>query len=305
MADQTLPSWREGNTRDSILAFLREVDEIPPPDRVAVFDNDGTMWCERPNYTQLEFLLGQLNAAITEDPSLAEKEEFRAIVERDQEKLDAMGLERIALALVDLHAGLTPQEYDGRVRAFFDEFRHPDRGVPLRQQRYQPMFELMEELRDRGFGFYIVTGGGAEFVRVIGGDFYDVAPEGVVGSQIDYELVRNDDGTVHLVRSATTVGVEVNEGPTKPPHIQRILGRRPCVAGGNSAGDAEMLQYAQSYDGPSLALLVDHDDPDREYAYESTAGTFESSESILDTAARLGWVVASIKNDWATVFVDS
>ena len=164
------------------------------------------------------------------------------------------------------------------------------------------MLELMDELRRRGFDFYIVSAGGAEFVRVIGEDFYGVKPEGVVGSQIDYELGRTDDGKTQLYRTNKLVASGPNEGPGKPPNIQRILGRAPSVAGGNSAGDAEMLEYAMAYDGPSLALLVNHDDGQREYSYESVAGTFASDESITDTAARLGWTVISIKDDWDTVF---
>ena len=305
MTDAVLPSWREGTTRRALLDFFDRVDEIPPADRVAVFDNDGTLWCEKPNYTQLEFLIVELKAAIEADPTLADKEEFRAIVDGDRAALAELGLERVVFALVDLHTGLTPEEFSARVASFFAEARHPDRGVAYRRQRYQPMLELMDELRSRGFDCYIVSGGGAEFVRVIGEDFYGVKPEGVVGSQIAYELVRNHDGSTHLLRTGDIVGSGPNEGPAKPPNIMRILGRRPVVAGGNSAGDAEMLEYAQSYDGPSLALLVDHDDADREYAYESKAGTFETEETILRTAGRLGWVVASIRDDWDTVFADT
>ena len=305
MSDRLLPSWREGATRSAILAFLDRVEEIPLDERVAVFDNDGTMWCEKPDYPQLEFLLGELKAAVAADPSLGDKPEFHATLSGDRAALGELGLERVAFALVDLHTGLTPEEFNARVARFFAEARHPDRGVPYRQQRYQPMLELMEELRSRGFDFYIVSAGGAEFVRVISDDFYGVKPEGAVGSQIDYEIDRLDDGTLRLVRTGKLVASGPNEGPGKPPNIQRILGRRPVVAGGNSAGDAEMLEFAMSYDGPSLALLVDHDDAEREYAYESKAGTFETDETILETAARLGWIVASIKNDWATVFADS
>lgn len=305
MSDRLLPSWRDGATRSAIVSFLDRVDEIPPSERVAVFDNDGTMWCEKPQYTQLEFMLAELASAVDADDSLGEKPEFRALLNRDQDALAEMGLERVIFALVDLHTGLTPEEFDERVTGFFENARHPDRGVAYRAQRYQPMLELMDELRARGFDFYIVTGGGSEFVRVIAEEFYGVKPEGVVGSQVAYEIDRLDDGSLRLVRTGDVVTGGVNEGATKPTNIQRILGRRPVVAGGNSAGDAEMLQYAQSYDGPSLALLVDHDDAEREYAYESKAGTFETDESILETADRLGWVVASIKNDWSTVFVDA
>jgi hypothetical protein len=167
------------------------------------------------------------------------------------------------------------------------------------------MLELMDELRSRGFDFYVVSAGGAEFVRVIGEDFYGVKPEGVVGSQIDYEFSRDEAGNAQLLRTNHLVASGPNEGAGKPPNIQRILGRHPSVAGGNSAGDAEMLEYAMAYDGPSLALLVNHDDGEREYAYESVAGSFAADESITDTAARLGWTVASIKNDWSTVYASS
>lgn len=305
MTDEVLPSWREGATRAAIVGFLDQVDQIPPADRVAVFDNDGTMWCEKPNYPQFEFMLGEMRGAIAADAALADQTEFRALLSGDRDALAEMGLERVAMALVDLHRGLTPEAFNERVAAFFAEARHPDRGVPYRQQRYQPMLELMDVLRARGFDVYIVTGGGAEFVRVIGEEFYGVKPEGVVGSQIAYEIDRDADGALRLVRTGNIVASGVNEGIGKPSNIQRILGRRPVVAGGNSVGDAEMLEFAQSYDGPSLALLVDHDDAEREYAYESKAGSFDTEESVLALAARLGWVVASIKNDWATVFADA
>jgi len=305
MTDELLPSWREGATRTAIVDVLGQVDEIPPAERVAVFDNDGTMWCEKPNYPQLEFMLGEMREAIAADAALADQAEFRALLSGDRDALSEMGLERVAMALVDLHRGLTPEAFNERVAAFFAEARHPERGVPYRQQRYQPMLELTNELRARGFDVYIVTGGGAEFVRVIGEEFYGVKPEGVVGSQIAYDIDRDPDGALRLVRTGNIVASGVNEGVDKPSNIQRILGRRPVVAGGNSAGDAEMLEFAQSYDGPSLALLVDHDDAEREYAYESKAGSFDTEESVLAMADRLGWLVASIKNDWATVFADA
>ncbi|MGI9612139.1 MAG: HAD family hydrolase [Acidimicrobiales bacterium] len=304
MTEPILPSWRDGATRASITAFLDQVDDIPPAERVAVFDNDGTMWCEKPNYTQLEFFLLELRQAANDDPAIGDRPEYKAILDRDLPTLQTMGLERIAVALLDLFVGLRPEDFDAKVAAFFAEQTHPDRGVPYRQQRYQPMLELMDELRSRGFDFYIVSGGGAEFVRVIGQDFYGVSPEGIVGSQIDYDVTRDENGAIGLLRTNRLVASGPNEGPTKVPNIHRVLGRRPVVAGGNSAGDAEMLEYATTYAGPSLALLVDHDDSDREYAYESKAGTFESEETILETAAKQNWTVVSMKDDWSTVFPD-
>ena len=303
MIDSVLPSWRAGLTRTAIVDFLDRVDVIPPTERVAVFDNDGTLWCEKPQYPQLVFMVGELRRAVEAEPSLGDREEYRAILSGDREALAGLGLERVVFSLVDLHRGWTPEEFSARVAEFFADYRHPDRGVPVRGLRYQPMLELIDELRGRGFDVYLVTAGGAEFVRVVSQDFYGVKPEGVVGSQIDYELAREESGALRLRRTSSVIG-GTNEGPVKPGSLQRLLGRRPVVAAGNSAGDSEMLEYAQTYDGPSLALLVDHDDPVREYAYESRAETFETSETILETAARLGWVVASIKNDWATVFTE-
>lgn len=299
-----LPSWRDGKTRTSILEFLDQVEDIPPEDRVAVFDNDGTMWAEKPNYTQVAFWLLEMQVAIAADPSLADRPEFRAVLDHDMEKIHEMGLEGLATAFLDLFAELTPEEFDAKVATFFAEQQHP-RGVPYRQQRYQPMLELMEELRSRGFDFYIVSGGGAEFVRVISRDFYGVSPEGVVGSQIDYDFTRGEDGKPRLLRTNHVVHSGPNEGVAKVSNIHRVLGRRPVVAGGNSAGDTAMLEYATTYDGPSLAILIDHDDAEREYAYESVAGTFDSDENIVDTGARLGWTVVSIRDDWTTVFSDS
>ncbi len=299
-----LPSWRDGAARSAIVEFLGRVEEIPPAERVAVFDNDGTLLCEKPNYVQLEFMLVELRRAVAADASLAGREEFRALIDRDREALAALGIERIAGALVALLAGLTPEEFDARVAAFIAEARHPERGVPYRRMRYQPMLELIAELRSRSFDVYLSTGGGTEFVRAIAPGFYAVSPEGVVGSQIDYDVARAADGSVRVVRTERLLGPP-NEGAAKPRNIQRILGRRPVLAAGNSAGDAEMLDYARSYAGPSLALLVSHDDADREYAYASEAATFASDESILDTAARSGWTVASVGDDWATVFVPS
>ena len=299
-----LPSWREGPTRSSILAFLDRSDTIPPVQRVAVFDNDGTLMCEKPTYAQLEFMLAELRRAIAADPSLADRDEFHALITGDRGAQAELGLERIAGALVSLFDGLTPEAFDARASRFFAGARHPERGVPFRRMRYQPMLELIDELRSRDFDVYVVTGGGAEFVRTISQDFYGVKPEGVVGSQIDYELDRDAGGSIRLLRTGRLVGAGPNEGPAKPPNIQRILGRHPVVAGGNSAGDAEMLDYATSTDGPSLALLVHHDDADREYAYASEAATFATDESILETAARSGWTVASMRDDWSTVFAD-
>ena len=250
----------------------------------------------------VEFLLTELRAAVADEPSLAARPEYRAALDWDRPAIARLGPVNVVLALIELHAGITPEDFEARVRAFFREARHPGRGVPLSQMRYRPMLELIAELRARDFDVYLATGSGLEFTRVVSLDYFGVKPEGVVGSQVGYEFVR-EDGAPVLRRTKEIFG-DPNEGAAKITNIQRLLGRRPMLAAGNSAGDTEMLEYAQAYDGPSLALLVDHDDAQREYEYASVAGTFATPEPITATAASKGWTVVSMQRDWDTVFAD-
>jgi phosphoserine phosphatase len=297
---QILPSWRAGATRSALLSFLDAAGELPVEQRVAVFDNDGTLWSEKPHYTQMYFFMYELKAAVASQPQLGEREEYRAILQQDMAALGEMGLQRVAAALLELFESMEPSEFDDRVREFFANSSHPDRGVSFERLRYSPMLELIDELRTRQFSVYLVTGGGTEFVRAISAQFYGVAPEGVVGSEMVYSFVR-DGAKVTLSRTAQILGA-ANEGETKVSNIQRQLGRQPIFAAGNSPGDTEMLEYAVSFDGPSLGLLIDHDDADREYSYESIAATFDSDEPLSETARRLGWTTVSMKNDWSEVF---
>ncbi len=303
MTTDPLPSWNAGPTKDALLGFLSASADVPVEDRVAVFDNDGTLWCEKPSYVQLEFMLAELARAVAADPSLGEREEYRALIEHDTAAQAELGLERIALALVELYAGIGPAEFDDRVRTFFAIAMHRDRAVPYRATRYVPMLELVDALRAREFDVFLVTGGGTEFVRAISGDFYDVSPDDVVGTLVTYRFDRSDDGRPHLVRGAELDGTAANEGEAKVANIQRHLGRRPILAAGNTAGDREMLEYALASDGPSLALLVDHDDAEREYAYIAQAGTIDFDGDVVEFGRSLGWTIASIRDDWATVFV--
>jgi phosphoglycolate phosphatase-like HAD superfamily hydrolase len=296
-----LPSWNDGPTRTALLSFVDAADALPIEERVAVFDNDGTLWCEKPNYPQLLFMLDELGRAATADPTLASREEYRALIDRDVDAQAAIGLERIAFALLELCAGIGPEEFNDRVVAFFEQHRHPDRGVAYIDMRYQPMLELLDELRAHHFDVFIVTGGGAEFVRAISRSFYLVSPDAVVGSLVGYDFVRDEAGRPTMLRTTDLFG-EVNEGAPKVTNIQLQLGRRPIFAAGNSPGDAEMLEYAVAVSGPSMALLVEHDDAEREYAYEGRAGSFETEGSFSDDAAQLGITVTSMRRDWATVF---
>jgi phosphoserine phosphatase len=295
-----LQSWNPGPTRSALLTFLEAARDLPPERRVAVLDNDGTLWCERPRYIQLDFFLHELRRAQSERPELAERAEYRALLHQDRAAITALGLSRIALALAELFAGLTPEEYDTRAREFVTTQIQPERNIPYTGMVYQPMLELLDALRAHGFAAFIVTGGGTEFVRAISRQLYRVDPEGVVGTAVTYELQRRDGRPV-LVRTTELDG-DPNEGPAKISNIQRHLGRRPIFAAGNSAGDRDMLEYVTAAEGPSLALLVDHDDAEREYAYASKPASFTEDEPIRQVARRLDWTVASIARDWTQVF---
>ncbi len=296
-----LPSWNPGPTRDRIIGFLDEAAQVPVSDRVAYFDNDGTLWCERPSYIQLDFFVDELRRRVDQDPALGEKPEFAALLNNDKAAIGAIGLARVAAALAGLFENRTPEEFASAVRSFMASGMHPDKGRPLRTMVYQPMIELIEELRRREFTVGIVTGGGTEFVRAISVDLYGVPPELVVGTLIEYEFARDGDGVPAIRRSSRILG-DANEGAAKVAHIQTQLGRRPILAGGNSSGDREMLEWAAAVPGPSMALLVNHDDAEREYVYEGTGATVDDLEPITVVADRLSWVQVSMKSDWSTVF---
>ena len=208
--DDPLPSWRPGGTRDALEAFLAAAEEVPVADRVAYFDNDGTLWCERPSYVQLDFFLDALRRRVAQDPSTGERAEFAALLSGDQAAVAGIGLERIALALAGLFEGLTPEEFAAAAREFMSRAAHPTLGRPTRSVTYQPMSELIAELRRRDFTVGIVTGGGTEFVRAISDDLYGVPAELVVGTLIGYDVSR--DGR--------------RSGPTGHPAHQRPARRR-------------------------------------------------------------------------------
>jgi phosphoserine phosphatase len=296
-----LPSWRPGPTRDAVVGFLDAAGALPAERRVAAFDNDGTLWCERPTYVQLDFFVDALQSAVALDASLRDRPEYAALLDGDQAAIGELGLARIALALAELFMGEEPDRFTARVRQFMAGAQHRTLGIPLVRTVYQPMLELLDELRRRDFAVFIVSGGGTEFVRAVSHELYQVRPDDVVGTLVDYDFVRRDDGVPVLLRTARILG-EANEGSAKVNHIQTQLGRRPVFAAGNSGGDREMLEWACSGGDPCLALLVDHDDDAREFRYLSQAETFAEAEPITAVGERLGWTIVSMARDWATVF---
>jgi phosphoserine phosphatase len=302
----SLPSWNAGAAKTAILDFVDRVtqeggsDFAAPGDRVAVIDNDGTLWCERPAYAQALFLLGRLREQAAADPELAAQPVVKALLAGDLEGAVGYGLEAVAGILLNTHAGLSTEEFADTAAQWLAEAKHPRFGVRFGELAYLPMLELLDFLRAREFRVFVVTGGGVEFVRAVSDRLYGVAPDDVVGSAVQVSFERRD-GRVVLVRQPALLG-SPNEGPPKAVNIQSHIGRRPILAAGNSAGDREMLEYAHTGNRPSLCLVIDHDDPRREYAYAGASATDPDAEPILDSASRFGWTVVSMREDWNRVF---
>lgn len=293
MSDDILPTWRPGATRDAVVAFLDAAQDVPAEQRVACLDNDGTLWCEKPTYVQLDFFLDAMKGAVHADPGLADGPEFAALISGDQAAIGEIGLERIASALTGLFEGISPESFTTRVREFMTRST---------ARTYVPMLELIDELRRRQFTVSVVTGGGTEFVRAVSQDLYGVPPQNVVGSLIAYDFVPASATDGPALRRTSRLVAGANEGAAKVSNIQMELGRRPILAAGNSGGDREMLEWTAAGEGPTLALLVNHDDAVREYSYVSTAETFAEPEPITEVGARLGWTVVSMADDWERVF---
>jgi phosphoglycolate phosphatase-like HAD superfamily hydrolase len=297
-----LESWNDGPAKSAIVDFVGRVNaDVPPEQRVAVFDNDGTLWCEKPAYIQLDFLVRRLAEQAGADPSLKDTQPYKAAAEGDLAWFgdavtkhyngDDSAMEVLAGGILSAYAGLTVDEHAERVKAFFAGASHPTLGRPYTECGYLPMVELLRYLESSGFTNYIASGGGRDFMRPVTTQMYGIPPERVIGSSVGLDFV---DG--HL---RTTAKPEfLDDGPVKPVRIWGRTGRRPILAVGNSNGDIQMLEHAAAGAGPTLCLLVLHDDADREFDYVAGA------EKALEEAKSRGWTIASMKSDWATVFSD-
>jgi phosphoserine phosphatase len=299
-----LPSWNEGPVKRSILEFVAAVtteggpDFVPVAERVATFDNDGTLWSEQPAYFQLAFAVARLRAQAPEHPEWRENPIFKGALDGDFRPALA-GTVRDRLELVAAsHAGMTSEEFDGMVRDWLATARHPRFDRPYTDLVYQPMLELLAFLRASGFKTYIVSGGGAEFMRQFAWKVYGVPPEQVVGSTIKVKYTERVGEPV-LVRLPEVEFIDDRAG--KPVGIHRAIGRRPIAAFGNSDGDYEMLRWATSGKGRSLGLIVHHTDAVREWAYDRTSSVGRLAKA-LDEAPKRGWVVTDMRLDWKVVY---
>jgi len=299
-----LDSWTDGPARETITDFVARVttrgspDFVPPDERIAVFDNDGTLWCEQPAYAQLLFAMDRARALAPDHPDWAHTEPFRSAIAGDLSALAASGEEGLLELIIASHAGTTTEAFDAAVRAWIAHARHPRFDTPYTGCAYQPMLEMLDYLRAHGFKTYIVSGGGVEFIRAFSSDLYGVPPEQVIGSTIatDYEM--RDHGPV-LVRLPEIDFIDDKAG--KPVAIHKFIGRRPVIAFGNSDGDLEMLQWTTTRAGPSLGVIIHHTDAEREYAYDRDSHVGRLDQA-LDLAPENGWIVVSTRDDWSAVF---
>jgi hypothetical protein len=299
-----LASWNEGLTRQSIVEFVQRVtdpqgkDFVPAPQRVAVFDNDGTLWVEQPVYTELAFALARVRELAPAHPDWQAHPALKAAIDGDFAALKAMGSRGLVEIVMVTHAGMSPEAFDRIVTEWLATAEHPRFRRRYTELVYQPMLELMTYLRQNGFTTYIVSGGGVEFMRPWSARVYGVPPPQVVGSSIktQFEIA---DGKPRLLRLPEVNFID--DGPGKPAGISEYIGLRPIAAFGNSDGDLQMLQWTTAGSGVRFGLIVHHTDGVREYAYDRDSD-FGRLDKALDAARANGWTVVDMKKDWSTIF---
>jgi phosphoglycolate phosphatase-like HAD superfamily hydrolase len=299
-----LQSWNDGEAKTRIVEFVRAVTEkngkdyVAPGDRIAVFDNDGTLWAEQPLYFQALFMLDQVKTAAPRHPEWKDNAAYKALVAQDKAALGKMGMKPVLELLAVANSGMTVGEYDATIRRWLAAARHPKYQRPYTDLTYAPMRELLDYLRANGFSTFIVSGGSVEFMRPWAEQAYGIPPERVIGSQMEVKFEMKDGKPV-LTREAKIAFVD--DGPGKPVGIYRHIGKRPLLAFGNSDGDFQMLQVTTAGAGRRLALIVHHDDAVREFAYDRQSHIGKLDQA-LDAAPANHWIVVSMKRDWKKVF---
>jgi len=301
---ETLPSWNDGPVRTALLEFVARVtheggaDYVRPEERIATFDNDGTLWCEQPAQVQIFFALDRVRDLARNHPSLAERQPFKAFLEHDHKSLARLGKQAAFSLAFTTHAGITEEEFEEIAHAWFDGAKHPVLGRLFRQCTFGPQLELLGFLRDNGFRTFIVSGGGVDLMRSVSERAYGIPREQVIGSSLRTQL--RFDGARPMLFKLAELGT-FNDRDIKVQNIGLHIGRRPILAFGNSDGDLPMLRYARSGAGARLALLLHHDDADREFAYDRDFPLSPLTEA-LDRADAYGITVVSMKRDWRSVF---
>ena len=303
-AADPLPSWNDGASKKAIVNFVNRVttkggaDFIATSERIATFDNDGTLWSEQPIYFQVAFALDRVKTLASQHPECKTKQPFKGVLERDMKAVQAAGEKGLLEIIAATHAGTTTDEFETIVTDWIGSARHPKTNKLYTEMVFQPMLELLTYLRANGFKTYIVSGGGVEFMRPWTERVYGISPEQVVGSRakLKYEL---RDGRPVLLRLPAVDHIDDKAG--KPVGIQQMIGRRPIAAFGNSDGDFEMLEWTTSAPGPRFGLIVHHTDGEREWAYDRTSHIGQLARG-LDEAPKRGWTVVDMKNEWKVIY---
>jgi phosphoserine phosphatase len=301
---QPLPSWADTETKTRIIAFVDSVTDpaattfVPPAERIAVFDNDGTLWSEKPVYFQLLYAIDYVKGHVDSHPEWRGTQPFQAVLEGDMAALAASGEEGVVELVMASHTGMTSEEFDTSVRDFLAAATHPEKKRHFTELIYQPMLELLDYLRENGFETWIVSGGGIDFVRTFAEDVYGIPPQQVIGSSIEKTFEMRGGGPV-LVRQPKIDFIDDKAG--KPVGIERHIGRRPIAAFGNSDGDLQMLQWTAAGEGARLMFLLHHTDAEREWAYDRDSHVGRLG-AALEEARKNGWVIADMKRDWKVIY---
>jgi len=304
-ASDQLPSWNEGASKKAIIDFVKSTTTegstsfIPVADRIACFDNDGTLWGEQPIYFQLAFALDQVKAMAPEHPEWKNKQPFKSVLDNDIKTLVAGGEKSVAAVMMASHSGMTDEVYSASVKQWMATAVHPKTGKHYNEMIYQPMVELLQYLRSNGYKTFIVSGGGIDFMRAWAEEAYGIPPYQIVGSSGGYVYDAKDSNDVKLVKQATINFIDDKEG--KPVGIIRHIGKRPVFAGGNSDGDYAMLQYTSTGAESRFGMIVHHTDSVREVAYDRNSSIGKLSKG-LDDAAHYKWLVVDMKSDWKKIY---
>jgi len=303
--NEPLPSWIDGAPKSAILSFVRRVttqggaDFVPPPERIATFDHDGTLCCEQPLQMQFFFLFDRVKECAGKDPALRQRQPFKAVLEHDYSTLFGLGRQALLELVFVTHAGMTDEAFDQLAREWLATAMHPKYGRLYKECIYRPQLELLAYLRENDFKTYIVTGSGIDFIRAFSDEVYGIPREQVIGSSAKLRYDVTDSGAVSLMKLPELNSFDDREA--KPLNIGLHIGRRPVLVFGNSDGDLPMIRYAKSGRGPRLALLVHHDDAEREAAYDREFRLSPLAEA-LDKAEDYGIIRVSMKRDWKEVF---
>jgi phosphoglycolate phosphatase-like HAD superfamily hydrolase len=310
LSDQ-LVSWNDGASKRAIIDFVTKVTMIdgphfvPPEDRIATFDNDGTLWLEKPIYIQLQHVLRAIGKAASESEELRSRQPFKAVYENDRAWLGKVvddynkgiltGIATLITGFAEVFEGATVEAFEADALDFLSTMQDQRFKKPYKQMTYKPMVELVHYLQNNDFKVYLTSGGGRDFIRTVSEEIYHIPRDMTIGSSVVFQYGEDERGVAQVLRTKD-LEQPIDDGPGKPAHIHRAIGRRPIMAVGNSDGDVHMLKYAVGHAGLTLGLLVHHDDAEREYAYDG------GSERALKMASKEGWVVVSMRDDWRTIF---